>query len=102
MRDLGVERPELQRAVDLPGGGRAYPDFAWPRLRRFGEFDGEGKYLDPALTSGRSTREVLRFQRAREGEVIAATGWSPVRWGMERLVDRPTFGRFLRAQRLLV
>ena len=84
MQRLGAPAPILQLEVALPGRRRAYPDFAWPVLRRFGEFDGEGKYLDPAMTRGLSVREVLRAQRTRESELCAATGWTPVRWGSER------------------
>ncbi|WP_125131030.1 hypothetical protein [Microbacterium sp. 10M-3C3] len=101
MRILGAEDPELQYEVGLPSGRRAFLDFAWPRLRRFGEFDGDAKYLDPLLTSGQDMRGVLRAQRARETDVIAATGFTPVRWGSERLAGMSTFAAFLRAQGLL-
>jgi hypothetical protein len=101
MHLLGAPLPDLQHEVALPGGRRAFLDFAWPRMRRFGEFDGEGKYLVPALTGGRSLREVLREQRRREADIVAATGWTPIRWGSERLAGLSTFGAFLRAQGLL-
>lgn len=101
MLQLGAEKPVLQHSVPLEGGRWAYLDFAWPRLRRFGEFDGDGKYLDPALTAGRSPRAVLRAQREREGRIVAATGWTPVRWGWERLASRATFAAFLRSHGLL-
>jgi hypothetical protein len=100
MHLLGVPAPELQLTV-LLDSGRAFPDFAWPRLRRFGEFDGDGKYVDLALTRGRSVREVLRAQREREGAIIAATGWLPVRWGSERLASLSGFAAFLRQNGLL-
>jgi hypothetical protein len=100
MHQLGVAAPELQREV-VVAGGRAYPDFSWPQLRRFGEFDGDGKYTDPALNEGRTVREVLRAQREREGAVIAATEWAPLRWGSEKLTTIATFESFLRAQHLL-
>lgn len=101
MRRLGVPAPILQLEVRLADGRRAYPDFAWPHLRRFGEFDGDGKYVDPALSRGLSVRDVLRAQRAREAELVAATGWSPVRWGSERLDGIDSFAAFLRSQHLL-
>ena len=101
MHRLGAPAPILQLEVVLPGRRRAYPDFAWPVLRRFGEFDGEGKYLDPAMTRGLSLREVLRAQRSRESELCAATGWAPVRWGNERLTGIEAFAAFLRSQRLI-
>ncbi|MFK4115886.1 hypothetical protein ACI2K6_14780 [Microbacterium sp. NPDC006705] len=101
MLQLGAAEPVLQHPVAIGDGQWAFLDFAWPRLRRFGEFDGDGKYLDPALTAGRSPRDVLRAQRERESRVVAATGWTPVRWGWERLASRPTFAAFLRAHGLL-
>lgn len=101
MRLLGAAEPELQYEVPLASGRRAYLDFAWPRLGRFGEFDGDRKYLDPEISGGRDVREVLREQRRREADIVAATGWTPVRWGSERLAGLSTFGAFLRAQRLL-
>jgi hypothetical protein len=100
MHLLGVEQPLLQLAVAVPGG-YAHPDFAWPRLRKFGEYDGEGKYTDPALMGGRSVRQVLRDQRDREGAIVAATGWLPVRWGSERTVSKTVFSAFLRSQGLV-
>ncbi|MDR6167539.1 hypothetical protein QE367_001743 [Microbacterium paludicola] len=101
MRQLGAAEPVLQHPVALGGGRWAFLDFAWPRLRRFGEFDGDGKCLDPALVAGRSPRDVLRAQRERESRIVAATGWTPVRWGWERLASRPSFAAFLRSHGLL-
>lgn len=101
MRQLGAAEAVLQHPVALGAGRWAYLDFAWPRLGKFGEFDGDGKYLDPALASGRSPRDVLRDQRERESRIVAATGWTPVRWGWERLASRPAFAAFLRSHGLL-
>lgn len=101
MHRLHADAPVLQAEVRLRGGRRAYPDFAWPRRRRFGEFDGDGKYVDPAMTAGRSIRETLREQRARESAVTEATGWLPVRWGWERLTSLSTFAAFLRSHGVL-
>ncbi|QEW02075.1 hypothetical protein [Microbacterium lushaniae] len=101
MQRLGVPAPILQLEVLLAGGRRAYPDFAWPMLRRFGAFDGDGKYLDPAMARGLSVRDVLRTQRTRESELCAATDWTPVRWGSERLTGIDAFAAFLRSHQLL-
>ncbi|SDQ45167.1 hypothetical protein [Microbacterium sp. cf332] len=101
MLQLGAAQPALQYPVAIGGGRCAFLDFAWPTLRRFGEFDGDGKYLDPALTAGRSPRDVLRDQRERESRIVAATGWTPVRWGWERLGSRTAFAAFLRSHGLL-
>lgn len=91
----------LGRRAAIGGGRWAFLDFAWPALRRFGEFEGDGTYLDPALTAGRSPRDVLRDQRERESRIVAATGWTPVRWGWDRLASRTAFAAFLRSHGLL-
>lgn len=101
MHRVRAEAPVLQTEVRVRDGRRAYPDFAWPRRRRFGEFDGDGKYVDPGMTGGRSIRETLRDQRARESAVTEATGWLPVRWGWERLASLTAFAAFLRSHEVL-
>ena len=100
MHRLGVDPPELQREVAI-AGGRAFPDFAWPRRRRFGEFDGDAKYIDPAFTAGRDVRRTLRDQRAREVAITEATGWLPVRWGWEALRSLSSYAVLLRAHDVL-
>lgn len=100
MHRLGVDQPELQREVII-GRRRAFPDFCWPDRRRYGEFDGDAKYLDPALTGERSSRDILRSQRARESALTEATGWLPVRWSWEHLSSPQRFAAFLRAHGVL-
>lgn len=53
------------------------------------------------MTAGRSIRETLREQRARESAVTEATGWLPVRWGWEHLASLSTFAAFLRSHGVL-
>jgi hypothetical protein len=100
MRRLGAPIPILQYAVKR--GSKAYwLDFAWPKLKLFGEFDGAGKYFDPELTSGRSFDEVLAAEHDRQADIERATGWSAVRWGNTELSGIDEFGRFLRRKGIL-
>lgn len=100
MLQLGVPEPILQHRVDLPGGF-AQLDFAWPRLRRWAEFDGKIKYFDPAYTGGRTADQVLFDQRVRQRDVTAATGWRVDRWGFDELSSIGVFAAHLRAIGLL-
>ena len=97
MWELQIPTPELQRAV-LTDIGAAYLDFAWPRLRRFGEFDGAVKLVDPGFTHGRTPAEVVRDQAVRRAAIERATGWTGMTWGMPALSDAGTFLSTLLAQ----
>lgn len=72
---LGYEVPDLQ--VELPNivdGGTYFGDFGWRLDERrliVGELDGGDKYVDPAMTGGKSVEEVLRDERHRESRVTA-------------------------------
>ena len=89
MWELGMPAAQLQREV-LTDLGRTYLDFAWPRLRRFGEFDGAVKLVDPEFTRGRTPAQVVRDQAARRAAIENATGWIGMNWGMPQLDDCET------------
>lgn len=91
MWELQMPAPQLQRPV-LTDIGLTYLDFAWPRLRLFGEFDGAVKLVDPVFTRGRRPAEIVRDQAARRAAIERATGWTGMTWGMPALNDA---GRFL-------
>lgn len=97
MWELGMPTPELQLRVETHLGV-AYLDFAWPRLGRFGEFDGDIKLTDPEFTRGRSRAEVLEWQAARRDAVEAATSWRGMHWGWGDIRDADTFASALRRQ----
>jgi hypothetical protein len=78
--------------------GDVFPDFAWPSLRRFGEFDGAVKHSDPRYTRGRTVDEILEQQARRRGDIEAATGWRGLHWGWPEVSDEATFGGVLRLQ----
>ncbi|HCJ50003.1 MAG TPA: hypothetical protein DHW40_11855 [Microbacterium sp.] len=62
---LGFPTPELQRPIVLAEGGTVRPDFWFPEFDHAGEFDGTGKYFDPAMLGGRSPRDALLAEKDR-------------------------------------
>lgn len=83
---LGFGAPRLQVRVEVDEA-TWYLDFGFDDADAWGEFDGEGKYIDAELTGGASPLEVLRAEKQREDSIRAATGRSVVRWGMKHLVS---------------
>ncbi|MEI5584562.1 MULTISPECIES: hypothetical protein [unclassified Agromyces] len=66
---LGFPAPELQVPFARADGGVDIVDFDWPRYRRFGEFDGFGKYVRERFTGGRTIEEVVWAEKQREDRV---------------------------------
>jgi hypothetical protein len=66
---MGFPPPELQARFVLSSGRKAFTDFFWRERRHIGEFDGAGKYRDPALLKGRTPEEVLLAEKDREDEL---------------------------------
>ncbi|WP_124291713.1 hypothetical protein [Microbacterium sp. ABRD28] len=97
MWELGMPAPALQMPVET-SLGRFWLDFAWPALRRFGEFDGMVKTSDPRFTRGRSGSEVVADQRERFGAIEAATGWTGMHWGWPERADATTLWASLLGQ----
>lgn len=69
MSVLGFPDPELQAGFVLSDGREAYTDFFWPEYEHIGEFDGVGKYRDPALLQGRDPAEILLAEKDREDDL---------------------------------
>jgi hypothetical protein len=70
---LGFSRFELQVPVPGPHGREYRVDIGLEEVPAFFEFDGEGKYLDEALRSGRSIEEVLLDEKRREDWIRGTT-----------------------------
>lgn len=66
---MGFPEPELQARFVLLDGREAFTDFFWRDHGHIGEFDGAGKYRDPAMLKGRSPEEVLLAEKDREDEL---------------------------------
>ncbi|MBN9140762.1 MAG: hypothetical protein J0H23_08040 [Micrococcales bacterium] len=76
MFELGYELPELQ--VEFPHSTGVYAvDFCWRARRVIAEFDGFGKYLDPALNKGDPARTVLA-EKLREDH-LRGQGYAVIR-----------------------
>jgi len=69
IRRLGFPTPELQKRFVLASGRVALTDFWWPEWEHVGEFDGVGKYLDPALRGDRTPEEALIDEKDRGDEL---------------------------------
>lgn len=94
---LGFTNVALQTRVVGPSGEDYWLDFAFPRARRFGEFDGKGKYLHPELRGGRTAEEAVLDEKYREDAVRGVTGWGFARWGSEHIETAEQLGQRLRA-----
>jgi hypothetical protein len=94
---LGVRVTDLQVRVPAPDGGAYFPDFELGDVDAFGEFDGEGKYTDEAMRSGRTLEQVLLAEKRREDWIRGTTGRRVVRWGDREAGSAAALGRRLAA-----
>jgi len=94
---LGFREIEIQVPIRLPGGDECWVDFGLDEVDAFGEFDGKGKYLDPALRNGRSVAEVLLDEKRREDFIRGVTGRRFLRWKDEHIRTSRVLGARLRA-----
>ena len=102
MIHLGFEAPDLQRKIwDTVERGRWYRvDFAWDLpdgTMLIGELDGRDKYVDPEMTGGADSLEVLLAERRREAHLTV--GKQPVRvmrFSFAEACDLEGFERLLR------
>lgn len=97
-RVAAIPAPELQHEVrDASGRLLGTTDFAWPRRRAFGEFDGRVKY-GRLLRPGQEPGDVVFAEKQREDAIREATAGTMVRLVWADL-DRPavTAARVVRA-----
>lgn len=94
---LGFTRYDLQVGVVGSQGDQYWLDFAFPGARRFGEFDGEGKYLDPEMRAAGSVERAVLQEKHREDDIRGVTGWSFARWGYAHIRKPDVLGHRLAA-----
>ena len=100
---LGFKTPDLQRQVDDPlsPDGAYRVDFAWDLPDGsvvYGELDGKAKYIDPAMTGGKSVGDTLLKERRREARITI--GGAPVRvmrFSFAEVLNRKYFELLLEA-----
>lgn len=78
---LGFREFELQVRVEGPNGHDYFVDIALPDRRTFWEFDGETKYTDEGMRSGRALSQVLLEEKRREDWIRGVTQWRVTRGG---------------------
>jgi very-short-patch-repair endonuclease len=79
LRAAGIEEPERQFRILLPGGGVAVVDFAWPARRKLVEFVGLETHADSRAHDADTLRE----------DDIASAGWELRRFAPHSLRTRP-------------
>ena len=96
MRAIGVPRPRLQVPYYDAKGFIGEPDFSWEEFGLIGEADGDVKYTNPELRSGRTAEQVIIDEKVREDRFRALPrGVARWRWNVaispsalrRRLVD---------------
>lgn len=102
----GVPIPALQHEIRNCGVFVARSDFWWEDIRVVGEFDGEGKYVDPSMNT--SPEAALAAQQVRDdrltdmGITVWHWGWSDARHPREfamrvnREIEQMRCGRSIR------
>jgi hypothetical protein len=78
---LGFRILRVQVPVAAPNGRWYYLDLGLDEIDAFGECDGETKYRDEALRSGRSLEDVLLEEKYREDWIRGTTNRRMLRWG---------------------
>lgn len=83
---LGFARPRLQ--VRIPHArGHWDVDFGLDDVGVWGEFDGEGKYTDPAKRGDATPLDVVLAEKRREDEIRGLTRRSILRWGWSHIAS---------------
>lgn len=98
IHDLGFPAPVLQKEFPSPWGGSYFVDFWWQELGLVGEFDGDQKYLDEAMRSGRTIEKVMLNEKQRESDIRALREvQNVVRWRYAAARNPTVLSRILRA-----
>ena len=95
LHELGYRDIELQVPIFGATGTSYFLDFAFPRSRCFGEFDGQEKYVDDALRRASSPNDAVLEEKWREDDVRGVTGWRVVRWGSQDIRNADALARRL-------
>lgn len=98
LRELGFAAPRLQVPIPAPRGGTYYADFGLDDAAAWGEYDGEGKYLDPRLRGdGVDIAQAVLDEKMREDWIRGTTNRRFARWGKAHTTSAAALGRRLAA-----
>lgn len=92
---MGFARPDVQVPVRAPAGGNYFVDLGLDDVGAFCEVDGETKYLDEALRSGRTLEQVLLAEKQREDWIRGTTQRPLARVGASHIASLSVFARRL-------
>lgn len=95
LRDLGFTALVPQVPVRAPRGGWFWIDIGLEAVPAWFEFDGRGKYTDPALRGAVDLEAVLLAEKEREDWIRGTTGRPFVRAGQAHLESADTLGERL-------
>lgn len=85
---IGFARPRLQVPVPGPDGTTFFLDFSLDDADAWGEFDGEGKYTDPAMRPvGVDLEQAVLDEKMREDWIRGITGRRLARWGTSHITE---------------
>jgi hypothetical protein len=87
LRRLGFAQPKLQVPLASPTGTTYWMDMEIEEAGVFYECDGEGKYTDETLRSGRSVERVILDEKRREDWVRGVTGKRVLRGGFAEVAS---------------
>lgn len=94
---LGFRVLRLQVPIPGPHGRWYWVDIGLEEVDAWGEFDGETKYLDEAMRSGRTIEEVILAEKAREDWIRGTTNRRFARWGDAHIRTAALLGERLAA-----
>ncbi len=95
MHLCGFPTPVLQFPVVDRNGTVWHADFAWPRFRLLGEFDGHVKYTRTAFTHGKPIEEIVWAEKQRE-DLMRGQGYGMARWLWNDALRAPLLASTLR------
>lgn len=95
--DLGFAPPRLQVPIPGPSGEPWAVDFGLDDVSAWGEFDGVGKYTDPAMLRGKSSQEALLAEKFREDWIRGRSQRKFARWGNPHIATARALGDRLAA-----
>jgi len=94
---LGFRRLRLQAPVPGPAGTDYRVDLEIEDVHTFFEFDGQGKYVEEAMRSGRTLEQVLLDEKRREDWIRGTTHKRMVRAESPHILTPATLARRLAA-----